>query len=339
MGQALFDKGKANMKKVFHFVPSLDIGGVEIAIAKSLPELRQKLDISVFYVRRRGSLDVDQMPWWGALKNIFIARPDVVITSLWWAHPLGLLFKLAGIRWVCFVHNAGLTHAIDRLVCTASIWLADDVATDSDQAAAFVRAVKKTVHVHVIPYIFPLPPEAIKVERVRNSFIFVGRNAEQKRLDLVVGFFKHLLTNFPDVTCRFVIAGDVPIAVLDLIELFGKRASVESNLSNSEVLYRLCASEYFILLSDFEGFCMAANEAVHAGCFVVYRDVGEIKNYVLPDLSFKVTNHEKFYDQFDEILAKRNKTHPIVKSTGPNLQNNYSVTYTSRFIDLILKSI
>ena len=127
------------MKKVFHFVSSLDIGGVEIAIMKSLPDLRQKIDISVFHVRRHGSLEVGQMPWWGALKNIFVARPHVVITSTWWAHPFGLLFKLVGIRWVCFIHNAGVTHTIDRIVCTSSIRFADKVATDSDQAATFVR--------------------------------------------------------------------------------------------------------------------------------------------------------------------------------------------------------
>lgn len=328
------------MRKVFHFVPSLDIGGVEIAIEKSLPDLRQKIDISIFYVRRRGSLDIGQMPWWGALKNVFVGRPDVVITSLWWAHPLGLLFKLAGIRWVCFIHNAGCTHAIDRLICTASIRFADVIATDSDQTSAFVRSIKPRVKVHVIPYIFPLPQEALTVERIRSSFIFVGRDTEQKRLDLVVGFFKHLLTNFPKVTCRFAIAGDVPTAVSNLIGSFEKRAVVESNLSNNEVLHLLCASEYFVVLSDFEGFCMAANEAVQAGCFVIYRDVGEIKNYVLPDLSFQVMNHENFYNQFDEILTKRNQNHQIgVESAGPKLQGDFDGTYTSRFMDLIKKPI
>jgi len=148
--------GSGNMKKVFHFVPSLNIGGIEVAIEKSLPDLRQKLDISIFYVRRRGSLDVGQMPWWSALKNVFVARPDVIITSLWWAHPLGFLFKLVGIRWVCFIHSSQFAHFVDRLVCTASIRVSDEVAADSDQAAAFVRSIKKKVNAQVIPYIFPL---------------------------------------------------------------------------------------------------------------------------------------------------------------------------------------
>ncbi len=326
------------MKKVFHFVPSLDIGGVEIAIKKSLPDLRQKLDISVFYVKCRGSLDVGQMPWWRALRNMFVDRPDVVITSLWWAHPLGFLFKLAGIRWVCFIHNSRFAHFVDRLVCTISIWLSDEVVADSDQAAAFVNSIKKTINVYVIPYIFSLPYGAIKVERIRNTFIYVGRNAKEKRMDLVVGFFKYLLTNFPSVTCRFVIAGDVPMAVLSLIEKFGKRVTVESNSSNSEVFQRLCASEYFVVLSDLEGFCMVAYEAVQAGCFIIYRDVGEIKNYVLPDHSFKfkVTDLENLYNQFNEVLAKRNEINPIgFESTGPKLRSNFNATYTSCFMALI----
>jgi glycosyltransferase involved in cell wall biosynthesis len=324
------------MRKAFYFVPSLDIGGVEIAIEKSLPVLRQHINISIFYVRRSGSLDVDQMPWWRALQNIFVGRPDVVITSLWWAHPIGLLFKLVGIRWVCFIHNAGVTHTIDRIVCTASIRLADVVATDSDQSASFVRSIKTTVTVHVIPYVFPRLPRISKIERIRNSFIFVGRNAEQKRIDLVVKFFKHILNSVPNATCRFVIAGDIPKAVSNLIALFGHRVTVDMDLSNNEVLYRLYASEYFVVLSDFEGFCMAANEAVQAGCFVIYRDVGEIKNYVLPDLSFKVMNPQNFYTQFDEVLSKRNEIYPInFESIEPKLQRKDSGTYTSRFMALI----
>jgi glycosyltransferase involved in cell wall biosynthesis len=324
------------MKKAFYFLASLDIGGVEIAIEKSLPDIKQTIDISIFYVRCAGRLDVGQKHWGHSLKNIFVSRPDVVITSLWWAHPIGLLFKLAGIRWVCFIHNAGVTHSIDRIICSASIHLADQVATDSDQSACFVRSIKTTANIHVIPFVFPPPPGVIKIERIRNSFIFVGRNAEQKRIDLVVDFFKHLLANFPNVTCQFVIAGDVPISVFNLKDLFAQRVSVDLNLMNSEVSRRLYASEYFVVLSDFEGFCMAANEAVQAGCFIIYRDVGEIKNYVLPDLSFKVMNQKNFYNQFDEIFKARNEVVPRnIGSVGPKLQGDSSVTYTTSFMALI----
>lgn len=324
------------MKKVFHFVPSLGIGGVEIAIEKSLPDLRQKLDISIFYVKCPGSLDVGQMPWWRAFKNIFIDRPDVVITSLWWAHPFGFLFKLAGIRWICFIHNSRFANLIDRLICTLSIRFSNELAADSEQAAEFIRSIKKDADIHVIPYIFPLLPGISKVERVRNTFIYVGRNAKEKRMDLVTGFFKHLLTEFPAVICRFEIAGDVPAAVLSLVETFGKRVTVRSNSSNSEVFDRLRASEYFVVLSDLEGFCMAAYEAVQAGCFIIYRDVGEIKNYVLSDRSFKVTDLKNLYNQFDEVLTKRNKTDQAeVANAVPKLQNNISSTYSSHFMALI----
>ena len=227
------------MKKVFHFVPSVDVGGVEIAISKSLPDLRQKLDITIFYVKRPGSLDVGQLPWWRSLKNVFVGRPDVVVTSLWWAHPLGFLFKLVGIRWVCFIHSSRFLHFVDRLVCVASIRFSDEIVGDSDQATSFIRSIKKTANIRIIPYIFPLPQRVTKIERIRNTFIYVGRNAKEKRMDLVVGFFKHLLDNFPGVTCRFVIAGDVPTAVLNLMKMFEKRVAIELNPSNSEVFHRL----------------------------------------------------------------------------------------------------
>ncbi len=325
-----------SMKKVFHFVPSMDIGGVEIAISKSLPDLKQRLDISVFYVKCRGNLDVGQMPWWRSFKNIFYARPDVVITSLWWAHPFGFLFRLAGIRWICFMHSSQSIHFIDQLVCVLAIWFSSEIATDSDQATAFVRSIKKTANVHIVPYIFSLPPEVRRVERVKNAFIYVGRSTKEKRMDLVSGFFRYLLETLPTVTCRFVIAGNIPTDVLNLIDTFGKRVVVDLNISNSDVLQRLCQSEYFVVLSDLEGFCMAAYEAVQAGCFIIYRDAGEIKNYVLPEQSLKVTDPGNFYNQFDKILTKRNKINPRdVQGAELKLRNNVSATYISHFMALV----
>lgn len=315
-------------------MPDFDVGGVQVAIEKSLFDLKQKLDVNVFYVKRRGRMKVGQIPWWYSLKNIFVNRPDVVITSLWWAHPFGFLFKLAGVRWVCFIHNSRFAHFIDRLICTGSIWFSDEVAADSDQAAAFVRSIKKTAKIHVVPYIFPLPQEG-EIERTSNSFIYVGRNAKEKRIDLVTGFFQHLLINFPSVTCRFVIAGDVPRAVSELMESFGKRVIVESNLTNSDVLCRLRASEYFVLLSDFEGFCMTAYEAVYAGCYVIYRDVGEIKSYILPDQSFEVRDLENLYDQSDKMLAGRMEHQVGTKKSDPKLQSLPNSTYITSFMTLI----
>lgn len=326
------------MKKVFHFVPSMAIGGVEIAIEKSLPELRRKFDISIFYVKCHGSLNVGQLPWWSALRNIFVARPNVVISSLWWAHPLGLLFKLAGVKWVCFIHSTGLTHAFDQLISKAAILLSDVVVADSEQTVTFIHTIKKNVKAHVIPYIFPLEKESVKIKRRKNSFIFVGRSTPLKRIDLIVDFLKYFLVNYPTVTCRFVISGDIPKDVLSLKEFFSERVTVETDLSNHEVFYRLCASEYFLVLSDYEGFCMAANEAVQAGCFIIYRDVGEIKSYVLPKHSYKVVNMDNLFLQFAEVLKKRNDTHPEgVDVEEPKFQGEPEETYVSSFIALIDK--
>lgn len=326
------------MKKVFHFVPSLDIGGVEIAIQKSLPELDGKVDVSIFYIRRRGHLDVRQKPWWRALKHIFFDRPDVVITSLWWAHPVGFFFRMAGVRWVSFIHLAGSAHAIDRIVCAASIWLADEVAADSDQTALFVRSIKKSANVHVIPYVFLPPVGCDEIKRIPDSFIFVGRNSSQKRLDLVVGFFRHILTKFSNVTCRFVIAGEASPDILNLTQSFGPRVTIELNIPNDEVVKRLFASEYFVVLSDYEGFCMAANEAVHAGCFVIYRDVGEIGNYVLPTLSFKVEEGENFHERFEKTFEARKQSGLVSSAGGIRYFGHIDKTYISSFISLINKT-
>lgn len=324
------------MKKVFHFVPTLDIGGVEVAIKKSLPDLKQRLEISVFYVKWRGGLDVGQSPWWHALKNIFVSRPDIVITSLWWSHPLGLLFKLAGIKWICFIHNSRFKHFVDCFLCSLSVWCADKVAVDSNQSAVFVRSIKKRADVYVVPYVFPLASGQTEIKRIKNTFIYVGRNAKEKRMDLVIDFFQHLLANFPEVRCVFAMANDIPAAVYSLIDNFGERVTTVLGSSNNEVFELLCASEYFVVLSDLEGFCMTAYEAVQAGCFVIYRDVGEIRNYAIADRSFKVVDIDNFYNQFNVVLKKRNENNfTVIESVRPELSNQLSTTYISSFMDLI----
>lgn len=319
------------MRRVFYFVPTLNIGGVEVAIEKSLPELRQSLDIRVFYVITRGARDLGQRPWWTALKNLVVDRPDVVITSLWPAHPLGLLFKLCGVRWVCFIHNVGFTHNTDKVVLTASMKAADEVAVDSAEAGVFVRSIRKSAKTHVIPYVFPFPAHLAGIRKTRSSFIFAGRNKPQKRLDLVAAFFEHVLGTVPEAVCRFVIAGDVPPSVDRVAGGFAGRVEVDANIANDQVLERLSRSEYFVVLSDYEGFCMAAYEAVQAGCFVIYRDVGEIKKYVPRDRSFVVRDLNTFHDEFDGVLEERNrKTDSPADGalpTTPDCRGSYTASF------------
>jgi glycosyltransferase involved in cell wall biosynthesis len=326
------------VRKVFYFVPSLAIGGVEVGIEKALPALRRSLDIQIFCVKTRGVRALGHNPWWAALKDLVVAPPDVVITSLWPAHPLGLLFKLRGVRWVCFIHSVGFVHAMDRWSVTASMNLADEVAVDSAEVGVFVRSIKKSAKVHVIPYIFPFPAHLAGIRKTRNSFIFVGRSNAQKRLDLVVTFFEHVLTKIPEAVCRFVIAGDIPPNVNRVAEASAGRVEVEANITNGQVLERLSRSEYFVVLSDYEGFCMAAYEAVQAGCFVIYRDVGEIKNYVSRDRSFLVRDPDTFHEQFDRVLEERNR------GTGFSAQGNipaapdHGESYTANFLALMQES-
>lgn len=326
---------KEMRKKVFHFVPSMDIGGVEVGIQRSLPDLRKRFDISIFYVKGRGSLCVGQFPWWRALKNLFKDKPEIVVTSLWWAHPFGMLFSFAGARWVCFMHNAGLTHVIDRLVCRAAVRMADEVAADSNATVQFVRKIKKDVKAQAIPYFFQLDHEFRALKRIPNSFIFVGRGTAQKRIDLVAEFFGKLLASFPDVTCRFVIAGECSKDVWQLAAAYRGRVTVENDLPNQEVIRRLCASEYFVVLSDYEGFCMAAHEAVQAGCFVIYRDVGEIRNYVVPGMSFMVRDITGLAAEFSEFLKGRTRVHTASETQESRQQASRQETYSAFFIDLI----
>ena len=316
---------------------SFDIGGVEVAVEKSLPELQRELDIQVFYVRRHGVLELGQNPWWESLRCLCINRPDVVITSLWSAHLFGFIFKLFGVKWVCFIHNAGVTHFIDNIICKFSILLSDAVAVDSHRTRDFVISVKRSVRVHVIPYIFRTNESNLPHPKILDSFIFVGRNSQQKRLDIVAKFLRYVLTHLENSSCQLIISGVVPAYAEELVTDFPHRTVIKNNLRNEDVINQLVCSENFVVLSDYEGFCMAAYEAVQARCNIIYRDVGEISSYVNQEQSFLVRDISNFHDEFLEWYSKKDSVRDnnnAKYSSRPNDAN----TYVMRYLELI-KSI
>ena len=120
--------------RVAHIVPAMLIGGVEVAIARSHPHLNESVDYRVYYVRQRGSLECSQRHVSSLVRSVLTGswRPDVVVTSLWWAHPFGRLLRRFGATWIAFFHNCGFTGSVQRLILQ-SAWRKADSRQPGDR--------------------------------------------------------------------------------------------------------------------------------------------------------------------------------------------------------------
>jgi len=281
-------------KKIAHIVPGMAVGGVEIGIERSCAALRDQFDYRVFYVRRKGSLDCDQASvvrlFWMLCTGKW--RPDVVITSLWWAHLAGFIFKLLNIKWVAFFHSSRFPHGVARLFCKTA-WkeahyrLVDSGATDN----AMQKFGKQKSS--VVPYVFldEFPKNKWKERPV--DFIWAGRVSQVKRLDILQDFLVLLEAVLPTARIMLILAGEVPTSLKQFLLNTKLDISVKNNLANFQVRACLAQTKFYLLFSDYEGMSMATVEAVQAGCIAVVRPVGEIPTYLNADSCVWVNDIEK----------------------------------------------
>ena len=266
---------------VAHIVPSLDIGGVEIGILKSYPALYQRLDYRVFFVRKRGILNIGQSPIYRLFWQILMGRwePDIIITSLWWAHPIGWLLSGRNKTWIAFFHNAAYAHRVDRVIQQWAWRNADKRIADSGATAQTLQASVAT-QCEIIPYFFPHAACGKKWEERTIDITWVGRNAPVKRLDLFIKFLRNLKPLMP--RCRIVVAmaGAAHSDLLKLSTQTDWQVEIIQNADNKTVLGILNDARFYVLLSDREGMSMSTVEAIQSGCLPVVRPVGEIANYV-----------------------------------------------------------
>jgi len=269
--------------RVAHVVPALGIGGVEVGIVRSLPVLRAQFDYRVFFVRRPGELACGQRSVVSLCADILRDgfRPDAVITSLWWSHPVGELLRLTiAAKWLAFFHNAGFVHGPDR-ISQRMAWSRADVRLADSEATRRAMSTQRAHSAHLVPYVFLPEPLVAKPWREREVDItWVGRSHPVKRLDLVASFLRELAGRRPGVRITLIVAGEAPSDIVSLARDRGIHLSIVQNASEGRVRDLLGNSRSFLLLSDFEGMSMATVEAVQAGCLVVTRPVGEIPAYI-----------------------------------------------------------
>ncbi len=267
---------------IAHVLPSMNFGGVEIAILKSHKVLNQEFDYKVYYVRESGGLDVTQSSVLNLLKNILFKKnyPDLVLTSLWWGHLVGILLLPFGIRWACFIHSTGYSSLIDKITIKLALTLCKNHIFDSTTTKEYFNSFKNRNN-FVVPYIFSNPSNDFYLNNnPQYTFSWAGRNSKEKRLDLLVKFITSLEKEGISFRFNACIAGDRYSPLDNLATKSKNPISLQYNVLPEKVISIYKDSKISLCFSDYEGFSASTAEAALHGNLICGRKVGELPNYL-----------------------------------------------------------
>ena len=301
---------------IAHVLPGMYFGGVEVAILKSYQALNQEFDYDVYFVRSKGELDVGQSSFIKLLKSILTKRksPDLIITSLWWGHLVGMFLSLLGIRWACFIHSTGHSSVFDFIITRLALIMCSNHIFDSTTSKKYFSSYKSR-NMFVVPYVFTDENSTNKFNKEPEfTFCWIGRNSKEKRLDLLLKFINSLQAKAVTFSCHICIAGGRDVALDELAMESKDSVVVQYNVAPEDIRAVNFNSKMTLCLSDYEGFSVTTAEAAMRGNLICARRVGELSHYLcekstiwLDDLSQDSWN--EFMDKVIDCIS--NKEHVL----------------------------
>ncbi|MEZ8382354.1 glycosyltransferase [Vibrio splendidus] len=233
--------------------------------------------------------------YWKIALMVVKMNPDLIITSLWRSHLIGILIKLMNhkSKVVCFIHNSRFVHFFDGLVTRIYLKFCDLVLTDSNSAKSFVEEYisKNKTKISVIDLIFPVQKSLVSRgfnKREINRLIFVGRVSKQKNLHGCIRFLSEL--HKKGLYFHYDIYGQdeglkeeliklaQEIGILDYVHFYGA-------VGFFDVQPLLSRYRFMLQLSFFEGFGMSVVESLQVGTIPIVTPVGESISYCSNDIN------------------------------------------------------
>lgn len=123
-------------------------------------------------------------------------------------------------------------------------------------------------------------------EKRTNTFLFVGRVAQNKRVDLLLRAFAALRPTNPDFELRIVgqdWQGEVEALRSLATELgIADRVTFAGAVGDAELIDEYARARFFVSASEHEGFGISAVEAMAAGCVPVLNDIAAFRRLMRP---------------------------------------------------------
>ena len=283
------------MKKTVHIINAMQIGGVEVGVLSLLKsDLFNEYEVLLvkgYDDNLYNSLSIEEKEkvhvatnYVHALYLLIKLRPGLIISSLWRAHFVVLIYKLClfKVNNVHFVHSARFGHIIDGLITKASLKFSNYIFCDSLLTKKWLLKNTKVKNAYVVNMNVSFSNKTKKFKYAPLSFVFVGRFSKQKNLSLAIEFIEQL--NLLGVNTCYDLYGrdDGELMLLkQLVDEKGLNSSVNFRgvISPEEVERKMREYNYYLQTSYVEGMAISVFQSIKNGLLPVVTPVGEIPNY------------------------------------------------------------
>ena len=329
---------------IYHFIADFKYGGVELAAKSSIQELNYDDNFFLVCLGRVDSKLMNNLSDEEKNKiielNLFKLStpkkvslfmnhlkenpPSIFIFSLWKASLIGFLLSLVYKEtiFISFLHSTKFVHFFDKIFTRNAIKNFDYVFVDSTKTKEFALKFNKKVNIKVISFLLKAYKSKIKnLNQEKINFLYLGRISKHKRIDKSLDVIDHLLKKKLNV--EFNIYGDDDGELKNItkkIEQLDLQNNVFINdaIKHEDLSKVFSENQFYLQLSDFEGFAMSVCEAMQNGLVCCVTPVGEIKNYskdMSSAIHFKNNNLEDFVDKIF-MVARNNDTFQSISIEG-----------------------
>lgn len=248
----------------------------------------------------------------GILKEI--KKADAVhVQNIGFLSDFAILTKFLHKKPVVVSTHGGISHTKERrfLKGIYSKWLdfllkkADFVIADSKQD--FSEFEKKAKAIKLVENGVELEAFfSIKRKPKKDGFIFVGRLAKNKRLDILIDCFALVLKKKPNAMLR-IIGRDFDNIFYELEQMtidqeISNRVFFQDKVSAAQLPELLASSEFFVSASEAEGFGISAVEAMAAGCIPLLRDMEAFRAFVEDKKNGFIINFNDLNEAAEKIV-------------------------------------
>jgi len=275
----------ARKKVVWHLIPTMNYGGVEVGIVKSYQQLCCEFNYKIVVLS--GKNEINNIPissLWTFISKV--RREDTIIVSLWKTYLIGIVLSFLRFKVLPFIHHSGNVHLVANLITRFTTVVLSEGIADSSASSTYYNT-----NYHIAPYVFSIKEMNSNLRDI--DVIWVGRDADQKRFDLSMQVMSQLSNSGYNV-----------LSIIATNRDYGFEHPCLINCNTDEVIRLLSRSKVYMQLSVYEGFSMSTAEAIMSGCRPFVTPVGEIEKYLDKKYFVESVQIESIISELHAILEE-----------------------------------
>jgi len=319
------------MIKIIYLIPLDSVGGgVEVA-AKGVRNIsHQNFNFDVRYICKKKSELFSPIVFLKAAMNIYSAKPDVMILSLWRAQLVGVFLKLLMPRTkvIFFVHSAKDAHFLDYFLSRLTLIMATEVWGDSiTSLKERFRHTSKKIQTGRIVVFNARNINKLKQQSVKPNFIFWGRVGKEKGVSRALIIFSKIHKYYPHATFRIIGSDGGTLSEV-------KNLCDSLNINNAVTFYNEMEflqiqkfaekSCFYLQTSLYEGAAMSVMESMKLGLLPIVTPVGEISRYCTSNNSVIVRSNNEAVRDIMMVLESNERYLYLTKNASLKFSSQLS---------------